>query len=88
MHRSFRDGIVPSTITSEPVYRRRREVLQLLGLGAIGLATGCRSETSSDAPAPTETIPGKKLNIGRRLDTSGGEAQTRYKDATHYNNYY
>jgi sulfoxide reductase catalytic subunit YedY len=88
MHRSFRSDILPSTITPEPVYRRRREVLQLLGLGAIGLATGCRSETSTDAPAPSETISGKTLSIARRLDTSGGEAQTSYKNATHYNNYY
>jgi sulfoxide reductase catalytic subunit YedY len=88
MHRSFRFDPPPSSITPEPVYRRRREVLQMLGLGAVGLATGCHSETPPEAPALSETIPGENLNIARKLDTAQGEAQTRYKDATHYNNYY
>ena len=87
MHRSFRSNVPSSAITPEPVYRRRREVLQLLGLGAVGLATGCHSETPP-AAAPTEMIPGANLNIARKLNTAAGEAQTRYKDATHYNNYY
>ena len=88
MHRSFRNDNLSSTITPEPAYRRRREMLQLLGLGAIGLSTGCRSETSSDTAAPMETIPGKNLDVAHRLDTASGEAHTSYKDASHYNNYY
>ena len=88
MHRSFRSDIRPSTITPENVYRRRREVLQLLGLGAIGLATGCHSETPAETAPTVETIAGKKLDIAHKLDTVNGEAQTSYKDATHYNNYY
>jgi sulfoxide reductase catalytic subunit YedY len=62
--------------------------LQLLGLGAVTLATGCRSETPTDAPASSETIAGKSLNVARRIDDAPGEAPTQYKDATHYNNYY
>src|SRR5690242_16764853 len=88
MHRSFRSDIRPSAITPQSVYQRRREVLQLLGLGAIGLATGCHSETPAETPAPSETIAGKKLDVTRKLDTATGETQTKYQDATHYNNYY
>src|SRR6185369_16766637 len=88
MHRSFRFDPPPSSITPEPVYRRRREILRLLGFGAVGLATGCHSETPPEAPASSETLPGKNLNIARKLDTAAGETPTSYKDATHYNNYY
>jgi sulfoxide reductase catalytic subunit YedY len=90
MHRSFRNDISPSTITPEPVYWRRRDVLRLLGLGTVGLAAGCGSQTSSDAatPAPAETIPGRNLNIAHRTNTAAGETPTRYKDAAGYNNFY
>jgi len=87
MNKSFCSTIPASAITPEPIYRRRRELLQLLGLSAVGLATGCHSETPP-AAATAETIPGANLNIARKLDTAVGETQTRYKDATHYNNYY
>ena len=90
MHRSFRSNpkILASAITPEPVYRRRRDLLQLLGLGAVGLATGCHSETPAAAASAAETIPGVNLDITHKIDTAPGETQTRYKDATHYNNYY
>jgi hypothetical protein len=71
MHRSFRSNVSSSTITPEPVYRRRREVLQLLGLGAVGLATGCHSETPP-AAGTAEKIPGANLNIAHKLDTAAG----------------
>ncbi|MGA9333408.1 MAG: protein-methionine-sulfoxide reductase catalytic subunit MsrP [Rudaea sp.] len=80
----------PSTITPESVYRRRRDVLKLFGLSAVGLATGCRSQASTPtaAAAQAETIPGAALAIAHTVNDAGGETQTRYKDATHYNNYY
>jgi len=89
MHRPFRFDQPTSAITPEHVYQGRRQLLQLLGLGAVGLATGCRSETSSAGSAPqAEPIPGTTLTIARKMDTASGEPPTRYKDATHYNNYY
>ena len=86
----FRKDPPASIITPESLYRRRRDVLKLLGFGAVGLATGCRSQASApaSAAAKTETIPGAALTIARTLNEAGGETQTRYKDATHYNNYY
>jgi sulfoxide reductase catalytic subunit YedY len=79
----------PSAITPEPVYRRRREVLKLLGLGATVLATGCGSEAAPPAPAAPETaIPGQPLTVTRHVDDAGGEAKTTWQDATHYNNFY
>ncbi|MGH8042904.1 MAG: protein-methionine-sulfoxide reductase catalytic subunit MsrP [Rudaea sp.] len=81
----------PSSITPEPAYRRRRDVLKLLGLGAAALAGGCRSEAAPSAAASTpaaEPIPGGALTIARRVDDAGGEAHTTFKDATHYNNFY
>jgi sulfoxide reductase catalytic subunit YedY len=79
----------PSAITPEPVYRRRREVLKLLGLGATALAAGCGSEAAPPAPAAPETsVPGRPLTVGSRVDDADGAVQTTFQDATHYNNFY
>jgi len=87
--RMFRSKPPTSAITPEPAYLRRREILQLLGLGAMGLATGCRSETGAEPSASaSQTILGRALNVARTLNTAAGEPPTLYKDATHYNNYY
>jgi sulfoxide reductase catalytic subunit YedY len=83
MHKPFRPAL---PITPEPLYQRRREVLKLLGLGMAGLVSGCSS--ASEAAAPEAEIPGKVLVATRKLEAAGGEPQTRYRDATHYNNYY
>ncbi|HSE12611.1 MAG TPA: protein-methionine-sulfoxide reductase catalytic subunit MsrP [Rudaea sp.] len=80
-----------SEITPEPVYRARREYLKALGLGTIALAAGCesRGETGAAAPKPEdESIAGKALPIGQRGLYATAEPATRYKDVTHYNNYY
>lgn len=89
----LRVGKIPdsSTITPESLYLRRRDVLRLLGLGAVGLATGCHSQDAQTAVAsgkPTEPISGNALSIARTRDDAIGEAHTSYKDATHYNNFY
>lgn len=79
-----------SSIIPESLYRRRRDVLKLLGLGAVGLTTGCqgRSATPVAASATDESISGTTLSIAQRRDDAGGATQTRYQDATHYNNFY
>ena len=76
--------IRPSEITSEGIYQRRRDVLKLLGSGAVTLAAGCQAEPPPPAAAGSLAPP----HPADGTDTTGGEAQTTYKDATHYNNYY
>jgi sulfoxide reductase catalytic subunit YedY len=75
-----------SEITPESVYLRRRECLRMLGFGAAALLTGCgpgAPEAAEDAP-----VPGKALTVASRSDYAAGETLTRYKDVTHYNNFY
>src|SRR5882724_823896 len=91
MPKSYRNDVRPSAITSEPVYRRRRELLKTFALGATAFATGCGSAAAPPSPTTTtaaEPIPGKALDVSHKTDAASGEAQTSYKDATHYNNYY
>jgi methionine sulfoxide reductase catalytic subunit len=80
----------PSEITSESVYLRRRECLRMLGLGAVALVAGCDSDAAPEAASdpPAQQIPGKPLTVAKRTDYTAGSALTRYKDVTHYNNYY
>jgi sulfoxide reductase catalytic subunit YedY len=79
----------PSEITPESVYRRRRELLRgLVGL-APALLVGCGNATEGGgAPAPAAAAPPRELAVATRGRFATGEAQTRFKDATHYNNYY
>jgi sulfoxide reductase catalytic subunit YedY len=79
----------PSAITPEPVYRRRREVLKLLGLGATALAAGCGSAAAPPTPAAPETsVPGRPVTVLSHVDNADGAVQTTFRDATHYNNFY
>src|SRR4051794_37778533 len=79
----FGGDIAASEITPEPLYRGRRELLKLFGLGAVSIAAGCHSEPSPSA-ANGEKTPGAADAAAK----AGGEVQTTFKDATHYNNYY
>ena len=78
----------PSAITPEPVYRGRREVLKLLGLGAAGLVSGCGSEAAPTAVTAAPMASGTAFRVARRVDDADSEPQTPYQDATHYNNFY
>jgi len=77
-------------ITPEPIYRSRREWLRTLSLGAIALTAGCESGAAPDAAGRTaeESIEGKALAIAERGKYVLADPLTRYKDATHYNNFY
>lgn len=79
-----------SEIALESVYLRRREALKALGFGVVALAAGCDSRTAAEGAsgAAEESIPGKALTIAERGKYIVNEPMTRYKDATHYNNYY
>ena len=91
MPKPYLNYVRSSAITAEGIYHRRRELLKTLALGATALATGCGSAAAPPATAAAtaaEPIPGKALAASHKTDYAGGEAQTSYKDATHYNNYY
>lgn len=83
--------IRPSEITPESVYRNRRTVLKMLGLGAAGLIAGCSSEDAPSAALAAAEEPradGKPLAIAKKGEYVLADPLTTYKDATHYNNYY
>ncbi|WP_347259898.1 protein-methionine-sulfoxide reductase catalytic subunit MsrP [Rudaea sp.] len=90
MHPVRHSGIRPSEITPEAVYRQRRRVLKMLGLGAAGLVAGCGPENApsaavaEDAGAATD----KPLAIAKKGEYTLPDPPTSYKDATHYNNFY
>lgn len=79
------NAIRPSEITPQAVYLRRRECLKLLGLGALALG-GCDSQAG--AGDVEEVIPGTPLAVASRGKYTVDGPLTRYRDATHYNNYY
>jgi sulfoxide reductase catalytic subunit YedY len=76
--------ILPSEITPQEVYRRRREFLQAAGLltAAAGLSA------AGIATAPRAAHAGAKLANVRKSAFNTSEEQTPYKDITTYNNYY
>ncbi|HEX4853220.1 MAG TPA: protein-methionine-sulfoxide reductase catalytic subunit MsrP [Arenimonas sp.] len=69
-------------ITPEPVYRARRQLMQL-GLASPLLAlAGCAGAQDAGTPAPTAAAP------GTRGATPASEELTRFEDASSYNNFY
>lgn len=76
-------GIPSSEITPEGVYRQRRELLGLLGMGAVGLMAGCGSAETDALSAEQTSAPAQPLGP---YDTA--EAQTSFEQASTYNNYY
>lgn len=87
-----RADIPSSEITPESIYRRRRTVLKMLGLGAAGMLAGCDGENvpgvaaaaAADDPGPN-TEP---LAVAKKGEYVLSDPLTSFKDATHYNNYY
>ncbi len=76
-------------ITSEPVYRRRRELLKGLAAAAPMLLAGCsRPSDAESAVSPAAEPVQPELAIVKRGQFGTDEAQTTWQDATHYNNYY
>jgi len=90
MHRNL-PPVRGTDVTPQPIYRSRRECLKALGLGAIALTAGCESGAAPDAAAgkaAEESFQGKVLPVGERGKYVLADPLTRYKDATHYNNFY
>ncbi len=73
-------GIRPSDITPEHVYRQRRQLLKLAGLGGIGLAL----------PAAADEIPPqhRRLPDVQPWPGSSTEAANTFEEITTYNNFY
>ena len=89
MHPRQRNDVRPSEITPERVYRQRRELLKMLGIGSVGLVAGCGSENApSAAIAEDSSTTEKPLTIAKKGEYTLPDPQTSFKDATHYNNYY
>lgn len=85
---------VPSEITPEGVYRRRREMIKLMAGGAAGaaLATWAGREAMAQAagqgvarPGKLAPLPGAKSNVAGAVSM---DKVTDYKDASTYNNFY
>ncbi len=80
-------------VTPESIYRRRREVIKMLGLGLTGVVAGCNSESAPSAaavaPVGNDTeLTGKPVTVARKGEYVTTETLTSFKDVTHYNNYY
>jgi methionine sulfoxide reductase catalytic subunit len=75
--------ILPSEITPEPIYARRREFIKAAAAGAILAAAGCSDETQS----AQSNAPQKLANVAKSRFSSV-EKPTEYKYVTQYNNYY
>ncbi|MCZ7566001.1 MAG: protein-methionine-sulfoxide reductase catalytic subunit MsrP [Burkholderiales bacterium] len=70
---------LPSELTPEPLYRRRRELLRAAAAGAILGAAGAAHAASGGLP---------KLPSTARSRFSSPEKPTEYKHVTRYNNFY
>ncbi|MGH8265268.1 MAG: protein-methionine-sulfoxide reductase catalytic subunit MsrP [Steroidobacterales bacterium] len=79
MRQSADPPIRPSEITPPEVYFSRREILQALGLGAVGVALGGISIPASASA---------KLQPRRNVRYSTAEPANSFEDITTYNNYY
>ncbi|MBJ6980495.1 protein-methionine-sulfoxide reductase catalytic subunit MsrP [Luteimonas sp. MC1572] len=75
--------IASDEITDEAVYRDRRRLLKTLALAPALVAAGCRG---GEPPAPVAGPAPSAASLAAGLRTA--EEQTRYEDATSYNNFY
>jgi sulfoxide reductase catalytic subunit YedY len=84
------DHPVPSEITPQPIYQKRRELIRLMATGAAGVTLA--SWAGREALAQTVPRPGKLAALpGAKSAVAGAavvEKITDYKDATSYNNFY
>ncbi len=85
---------VPSEITSQQAYLKRRQWMQGLAAGAGGavLATWAARDAMAQASGPNVVRPGKLAPLSTRPSGVPGaqtvEKVTEYRDASSYNNFY
>jgi len=77
-------GILPSEITDEAVYIKRRELLKLAGIAAVGTMAGQSVLVSAAVPE----AGGKLLPNARKSPLSTDQKPNSWSDVTTYNNYY
>lgn len=83
---------VPSEITPERVYRKRRDIMRWMAAGVAAAGIGSWSGRSALAQGGGTQRPGKLAALNSIRSTLTGamtlEKPTSYQDATTYNNYY
>ncbi|MGV8803886.1 MAG: protein-methionine-sulfoxide reductase catalytic subunit MsrP [Polaromonas sp.] len=84
------DHCIPSEITPQAIYQRRRDIIKLMATGTAGAALA--GWAGREALAQTVPHPGKLAALsGIKSGVAGAVAMeklTDYKDATSYNNFY
>ena len=78
------NDILPSEITAESVYLKRRELLKMAGIAAVGSIASQRLLASDAVPGAS----GKLLPTARKSPFSTEQAPNSWSDVTTYNNYY
>ena len=76
--------ILPSEITPEAVYLKRRELLKIAGIASAGLV----ASPSMLAAEPVPGDAGKRLAGIRKSPFSTDQEPNSWSDVTTYNNYY
>ena len=77
-------GITPSEITPQEVYTQRRRLLGAFAFAPLLMLNGCaKAEYENASAEPAVTVPPAPEDPFR-----AAEEQTRYADATSYNNFY
>ncbi len=77
--------ILPSEITPQPFYARRRELMKLAAAGSVLGAAGL---LGCDAQGQAKTLGLQKLEGAAKSPLSTDEPLTAYQHVTTYNNYY
>jgi sulfoxide reductase catalytic subunit YedY len=84
---------LPSEITAQTHYEKRRDILKMMAMGMAGsaMATWASRQALAQAVAPVPR-PGKHAALNARPSAVAGattmEKLTAYKDASSYNNFY
>jgi len=79
------ESTLPSEITDESVYLKRRALLKLAGIATVGSTLVSQSLFASDS---TTGISGRELSDVQKSPFSTDQAPNSWSDVTSYNNYY
>ena len=79
------ESILPSEITDESVYLKRRDLLKMAGIATVGGALTSQTLFASDSMSG---IRGKELSDVQKSPFSTDQEPNSWSDVTTYNNYY